>query len=212
MIKAILFDLDGTLADTERLGIQTAIQVCKEYGVELSVQEKLQFIGVTDREFYKSFFEKKGLNINVNEALSKHESLYEKELEQEYRLFAGVPEMLKELSEKGYKLALVSGSTRKQIDLVFRDVLPLKIFDSIVCCDDKVLSKPHPEGYFRALEHLKISARDGVAVEESVVGIEAAHAAGLSVVGIKNLGDQDISNADYQVNDVNELWQKLKII
>lgn len=210
MIQAILFDLDGTLADTEGLGIQTAISVCKEYGVELNPAEKSKFIGITDREFYRTFFEKRELDLSVDEALKKHEEIYDQKLQDKYWLFDGVPEMLKELNEKGYKLALVSGSTRNQIEVVFKNTSLLGVFNCIVSCNDVSLSKPNPEGYILAMKKLNINPQNCVAVEESTTGIQSAISAGLKVVGIENLGGQDISMSDIIVRDINELHNKLK--
>lgn len=209
MIRAVLFDLDGTLVDTEDLGVDTAILVCKEYGINLTKEEKSNFIGITDMEFYKRFFEKKQLSLDVNQALSKHEKIYEEELSKTDRFFEGVPELLHNLNKSGYKLGLITGATRRQVDIIFKDISLLALFETIVTADDVKKSKPDPEGYLLGMKKLNVTPIESIVIEESKMGIQAGISAGVKVIGIKNLGGQDISQATFQVKDIKELSEKL---
>ena len=118
MIKAILFDMDGLLVDTERLGIRVAVQVCKDLGIDLDLEEQRNFIGVTDEKFYQELFKKRGLNHDIVSVLKRHFGTYEKLLTTELKAFEAAHTLPKIVKAKGYKLALVSGSTKNQIDVI----------------------------------------------------------------------------------------------
>ena len=184
MTQAILFDLDGLLVDTETLGIQVAIQVCKELGIELTQDEQKSFIGVTDEKFYQELFRRRKLDFDVGKILAKHFTIYEKLLKTILTPFQGASELPKILKNFGFKIGLVSGSTRNQILIILNDLEVVKFFDVIVSCEDITQSKPNPEGYLTAAHELQISPEDCLVLEDAETGVIAGKKAGMRVIGV----------------------------
>ena len=89
MIRAVLFDMDGLLVDTENLDIGVASDICKALGLNLTIREKHSSIGVTRRKFYEDLFRKRKVEIEIDEILKKHSKVYEELLEIELRHFSG---------------------------------------------------------------------------------------------------------------------------
>src|ERR1035438_8510805 len=147
MIKAVLFDMDGLLADTETLAMSVAVKICRGLDFELTSREQKSFIGVTDEKFYRELFLKKGLKLDLDKILKQHFEIYDKLLENNFRPFPGADILPKQLKEQGYKLALVSGSTEKQIDIILGQLGTKGYFDTIISANQITHSKPNPEGF-----------------------------------------------------------------
>ncbi|MBI2410401.1 MAG: HAD family phosphatase [Candidatus Kerfeldbacteria bacterium] len=210
MTQAILFDLDGLLVDTETLGIQVAIQVCKELSIELTHDEQKSFIGVTDEKFYRELFKKRTLDFNVGEILAKHFNIYDNLLKTSLTPFRGADELPEILKNFGFKIGLVSGSTRNQILIILNELEVVKFFDVIVSCEDITQSKPNPEGYLIAADELQLSPKNCLVLEDAETGVIAGKKAGMRVIGVKNKGDQNLSFADITVDELQELVHKDK--
>ncbi len=210
MKQAILFDLDGLLVDTETPGIKVAIQICKELGIELTLDEQKSFIGVTDEKFYLELFRKRTLNFDVGEILAKHFNVYEKLLKTTLTPFQGAGELPEILKNFGFKIGLVSGSTRNQILIILNELEVIKFFDIIVSCEDITQSKPNPEGYLTAADKLQVSPANCLVLEDAETGVLAGKKAGMRVIGVKNNGDQNLSLADITVDELQELVHKDK--
>lgn len=212
-IKAVLFDCDGLLVDSETLGMNVANQVCSEFDIALEDGELKTFIGVTDEKWYRDLVTKKELYIDVGPLLARQFELYEAQLPT-VKAFPGAKAVPLQLREANYPIALVSGSTRAQIGIVLKSLESEDVFDVIVACEDVGdRSKPDPYGYELALQRLnksraaddQIKPEEVLVLEDAVSGIRAALAAGMGVIGVKNAGMQDLSEATNAVNTLKDL-------
>lgn len=211
MIKAVLFDMDGLLVDTEPLGIRVAFAVCKDLGIDLKLEEQRSFIGATDEKFYRELFKKRGLHHDVVSVLTKHFEIYEKLLKTELKAFEAAHILPKNLKAKGYKLGLVSGSTKNQINIILEQLKIKDNFDIILSCDDIAKSKPDPQGYLFAAKKLATEPSECLVFEDSQVGILSAKNAGMKVVGVVNSGGQDLSLADFVVENLSTVETNLEM-
>lgn len=212
MKKAILFDLDGLIVDSETLGIEVAMQVCGQLGIALTPLEQRAFIGVTDEKFYRELFVERGVSFDVKEIVQKHFAIYENLLAIDCKSFLGASSLPKVLKSLGYKLAVVSGSTRHQIDIVLQSLDITNCFDVIVSCDDIATSKPSPEGYLTAAKMLDIHPEDCVVLEDAESGIKAGKQAGMRVIGVMNAGMQSLAGSDIEVNNLRQIEDDLTVI
>lgn len=232
-IKAVFFDCDGLLVDSETLGMNVAAQVCAEFAITISVAELQTFIGITDEKWYRELVARKGLSLDHQQLLRRHFELYERELPN-VKPFPGAIELPRELTQANIPIALVSGSTRAQIDIVLQSLGLTGMFKVIVSFEDiGDHSKPDPYGYELALERLnemrrtatsaplvgqpsmsvalpasldsQIQPSEVLVLEDATSGIKAAMAAGMKVIGVKNTGVQDISEATSCVDTLEEL-------
>lgn len=205
IFKAVLFDLDGSLVDTETTGGEVIKKVLSEFSIEITQKETEHGIGITARKFYEDLLESKGIKNRTDEILQRHMELYEESLKKDLKPFNGSTILPKQLKSLGYKLAIVSGSTRSQIEIVLNQIGIRQYFDLIVSCDDISKSKPDPEGYLIAARLLNLSPSECLVIEDSTSGIKAGKAAGMKVIGVENLGKQDLSLADFIVKDLTEV-------
>lgn len=209
MIKAALFDMDGLLVDTETRGIDVAINVCKKLGFELTEGEKQSFIGVTDEKFYQELLEKRRLELNVKEILHRHFEEYDNVLREGVGAFPGATSLPLLLKQNEMLLALVSGSTREEINIVLQQLQIKNCFDVIVSADDITKSKPDPQGYARAMKKLRVEPHECVVLEDATTGVKAGKGAGAKVIGVVNNGGQDLVLADRTVKNLTAVTMEL---
>jgi len=189
--QAVLFDMDGTLVDTEGLWLQAVREVAGALGVTLTGDDTPHVLGRTVEDVTAHLrtlapVSPPGLPHHLTEAFAGH-------LRQGFRVVPGARELLGELSAAPVPTALVSASPRSIVDLV----LPRlgHRFDEVVADGDTPRGKPYPDPYLEAAERLGVDPRRCVAVEDSPTGIAAATAAGCRVtvvdsqVGLPKLRD-----------------------
>lgn len=205
--RGILTDMDGLLADSEALGIRVAVEVCRELGLgELSEEEQRSFIGITDEEFYRRLFKARGQeDLNVVSALERHFQIYERSLA-EVPPFPDEVNFLKRAYSLGIPIALVSGSTRYQIEIILNalglsEAIP---GESRVACEDYEHGKPSPEGYVKGAQSLDLEPQRCVVLEDATSGIRAGKAAGAFVIAVARELPQDTSAADILVPSLAE--------
>jgi len=212
-IKAVFFDCDGLLVDSEPLGINIARQTCAEFGIPITETELQACIGISDRKWYSDLLEKHHSSLNIEAILARHLELNLAQLDK-VQPFAGAKELPRQLKNLDYPIALVSGSTRAQIDVILKTLGLEGLFDIIITSEDVgKRSKPDPYGYQLALEKLnesraeddKIKPEEVLVLEDAVSGIRAGLAANMKVIGVKNAGIQDISAATNTVDSLDKL-------
>ena len=209
MIKAVLFDMDGLLVDTEPLNVAVVTKVCGELGINLTSEEKHYCAsGITNKKFYTELFNNRNLKFELNEILNKTFQTYDELLKTETKSFSGAINLPKLLSEK-YKLGLVSGSTKNQVNIVLSKLDIENLFKVVVTADDIISSKPNPEGYLLAANKLNISSQECLVLEDGEQGVKAAKSAGMKVIGVINNSEQNLSLADLVVKDLTEVNQDL---
>jgi beta-phosphoglucomutase len=185
--KAILFDLDGTLIDSERAFGELFQAVCLEYGIAFSVDNYFQYlagkrwereIDVLHLEFPSAPF----LEIIARaekEAGSPGFSF-------RFQLSPGTLELLNEISESGIPIGIVTNSTRETVDLILSRFRIGKYFSFLTTYHDTIHKKPHPEPYLFACEKLGLDPSEVLVFEDSDNGILSALSAGTNVIAIRH--------------------------
>ncbi|WP_141550317.1 HAD family hydrolase [Bacillus cereus] len=176
-MKAIIFDFDGLIVDTETIWFHSFREAVREYGGELPLEEFAKCIGTTDDVLYTY------LNEQLKEKFNKH-ALKEKMKIPEAR--DGVKEYLAEAKEMGLKIALASSSSREWIIPFLEELQIRDYFEVIKTREDVVKVKPDPALYQVAIEDLGIDPSEAVVFEDSLNGLRAAIAAGLTCVVVPN--------------------------
>lgn len=180
---AVLWDMDGTIVDTESHWTAAAEEILRSHGVEPGPKDLAPLIGMalTDGAV---LMQELGAESSVTE-------LVERQLELAMRNTAlaglswrpGAVEMLAALRRDSIPLALVTMSYRTYADTIIA-TLPEGTFDVVVTGDDVERGKPFPEAYLRATELLGVTPSDCVAIEDSLIGLAAAGAAGAQTLGV----------------------------
>jgi beta-phosphoglucomutase len=183
--KAVLFDLDGVIADTMGLHYEAFRQAFAKYGVQVTPLEIFELEGMPSREVGKALVRRKGASLadeQVMKAVEDKREIYRSLAAKDARTFPDVPETLKMLRENGVRLALVTGSNLKTVTEVLKKTGLEGAFDAVVSGDDTPRGKPYPDPYLKGMERLGIPAPNCVVVENAPLGIEAAKAAGVGYV------------------------------
>ena len=181
-LKLIIFDLDGTLVDSEKVYHQGWVQVLKDYGHEANELELKAMRGrstVHNNQIIKGYL---GSDRLVQEARSLREEYYFTALKNgQVELLPGAMEIIETAKNQSLKLAVATSSYGERAIAMLEKFDLLKHFDFTVFGDEVVESKPSPEIYERALELANISAKHAIAIEDSTAGLESALAANLRV-------------------------------
>ena len=201
-LKAVIFDCDGILVNTEPLHYQAFQKVLVPLGLGHDYERYMEsYIGFDDRDAFLHAFKEAGRNIDALtlETLIKAKgNALAKQIEQGVPTFPGVVELIRKLEKHGLPMAVASGALRHEVLGFIRSLGLNGSFCAIVAADDVKKSKPDPETYLLALERLK-TAQDWtsldpgscIAIEDTPSGIVSAKAAGLLVIGVTNSFPED---------------------
>lgn len=222
MFKALIFDFDGVITDTEPVHMEAWQGVLEDFGISFDADEyRAHYLGRNDRDMLDIMGHLHGLHFDDAEKARLIERKTSALIELANRgmgIMPGVENFIREAKGK-YLLAIASGANRGEIDYILKKIKCTGIFDPIIASDSVTRGKPDPEGYIRAMEGLTerssemILPENILAIEDSPIGIAAAHAAGIKCLAIKNFFTAaDLSSADLVVStfdglDVGKLLQ-----
>ncbi|WP_235298726.1 HAD family hydrolase [Portibacter marinus] len=194
--KAILFDMDGTLVNTEPLHEEAWHQTLDPFNINLSEDWFNKYTGSTDRVLINDISKQYQIHLDVDELLEKKRNVFLKLAQTRSQVFGGVREGLERLS-KIYDLALVTSSSRKGAVCVLEAVDLSKFFKTTITFDDVEKHKPDPEPYLKAINYFGIMPQDCIAVEDSFSGSKSAKTAGCYTIGVLNSVEADkLESAD----------------
>ena len=204
MIKAVLFDLDGVLIETEYRNIMIKADICRRFGLKWD-DENLYTAAA--RPFKKTLpiMYPELTQRQLREIHDVYHSLAYTGLDYHRLRTSGAGMLLQALHNQGYKTAIVSLSGTEKINEVLAANHWEPFVDSFVSYDDVEKAKPDPDGYFIAMKKLGVTPDECVIIEDSQVGIEAARAAGcICICRKENRYPIEQSGADYYINDMLE--------
>ncbi|MDP9491949.1 MAG: HAD-IA family hydrolase [Actinomycetota bacterium] len=207
-IRALLFDFDGLIVDTETPSLASWQAVYREHGRELPLERWATIIGTTGPGFEPLEYLEELHGPIDREAVKTRRQEHELRLLEIEELRPGILEYLNEAERRGLKTAIVSSSSRKWVDRHLTRLERAEHFDEIVTADrDPERSKPRPTLYLEALECLGVAAGEAIAFEDSPNGVKAAKAAGIFTVGIPNsvTASLGLDAADLVVESLAEL-------
>lgn len=201
MLKAVIFDMDGVLVDSEPLHYEVnRITMQEQFGIDLAYEYYKQYIGSTVPYMWGKIIKDFSIEgYNATELFELSEVIKDRLLsEKGYPEVEGVVPFVKSISAK-YKLAVASSSALANIE---RNVTKLGIredFDVLVSGVNVANPKPAPDIFLKAAEQLGVKPEECIVVEDSCNGTRAARAAGMACIGYINpgSGEQDLSAADY---------------
>ena len=185
MLKAVIFDWDGTLADTQHAVVNSFQRSLREIGCEVSDEFIRRRIGIGARNTFKealSFhnitFDEKAIGGLVDNKIRLQLMNVE-----DVSLFDGAIELLSALNRKA-KLALASMNNRAVVNKLLRKNEVLVYFDVIITADEVHRPKPHPEIFLKCASELRCKSQECVVIEDSVFGVKAAKRAKMSCIAI----------------------------
>ncbi len=216
-LKALIFDCDGVLVDTEPLHYRAFQEVLGPLGLGFTFDHYLgRYIGFDDRDAFLEAFREGGRaldDVTLAELIRAKEKTLQGMIRQGIPSFPGVVTLVHELAAHQVPLAVASGALRQEVE-AFLDALGLaEYFPVIVAASDVNRSKPDPETYLKVLSRLQEmmpgeALKPGccIAIEDTPTGIQSAKEAGLFVIGVTNSFAADqLDAADHKVASLEEL-------
>lgn len=185
-MSAILFDMDGTLVDSEPLWLQAEIEIMQDVGCVWTAEDQLACLGGPRAKTERMMQEKSGNRMPDGYFGEQLDNLMEKKLASDLQIYDGALELVESCKAYGLKVGLVTASGFKLMRSVLRK-FPENLFDVVISGDDVVKSKPDPEAYLKAAKLLSVDITGSVVIEDSVTGVTAGLASGAQVIGIPHL-------------------------
>ncbi len=213
MIRAILFDMDGVLIDSEALMAKSGILALREFGVEARAEDFLPFVGRGEDKYIGGVAEKHGVRYDI--AMKDRAYDYYGELVgKEATVPADTLPTLQALHARGVKMAVCSSADRVKVQYNLRAIgADASLFCAIVTGSDVAKKKPAPDIYLKGAQLLGEQPESCLVVEDAPSGIQAAHAGGIRAVGIvSSFSAQELTQQakpEYLIGTLSELLQLL---
>jgi HAD superfamily hydrolase (TIGR01509 family) len=225
MLKAVIFDFDGVITDSEILHFRSFNDILAPYGVRIETDDYYRhYLGLSDRDFFHTLIDKGILRLaaeKVSGLIKQKKVVYENLAQSEGEIIEGVRPFLDHLAEHEVPMAVCSGALLPEIELILEQARLRHHFQTIVSADQVTRSKPDPEGFLLTLKRLNeqlypIAAAECVVFEDSHWGIEAANQAGMRTIAVTNsypadqlgMANQTVDRLDrLTVADLHQLCQ-----
>jgi HAD superfamily hydrolase (TIGR01509 family) len=211
--EGVLFDLDGTLVDSERENIESVVLAVRRHGAELSSEERQFIIGHSWNEIYEIIARNHSLPVTMTRLIA--EAVEEKRAlvaVSGHRALPGALALVERLARNGVsKLAVVTGSSTSEARDSIDGVGLTDFIAVLVAAEDYARGKPAPDPYATAIARLGVSADRSIAIEDATPGILSARAAGARVIAVRagNFAGYDLSPADVVVDTLDEVTDQL---
>lgn len=211
MLKAVIFDFDGIIVDTEPIHFRAFQSILEPLGLGYSWDEYLEkYIGFDDRDAFRDAFSSAGTVLDdkmLADLINRKAEFFERIVRQGVQPYPGVIDLVKALSGN-LPLGLCSGALRRDIMPILEQFGLQKAFDAIVTADDVQASKPDPESYILSIKRLtevfqpsNILPRECIAIEDTPAGILSAAGAGLQVLAVTNSYEKERLDGAIHITD-----------
>jgi HAD superfamily hydrolase (TIGR01509 family) len=207
MIRAIVFDFDGLILDTEEPVYRSWLEVYKAHGEELPFERWVQIVGSTTAAFHPQHHLEERLGRALSQDVLDERIGRRTELILAQQVLPGILQYIDDSRELGLKLGVASSSTRDWVAGHLERLGILGRFDCVRCRDDVANAKPAPDLYISVLDCLGVSPPDAFAIEDSPNGVIAAKQAGMRCVAIPNsiTAGLDLSHADLVLRSLSDV-------
>jgi HAD superfamily hydrolase (TIGR01509 family) len=216
MLKAVIFDFDGVITDSEILHLRAFNRSLIPFGVEITTKDYYkEYLGFSDFDCYKLLIEKGLLKIDerqIDDIIKEKSKIFEELTKTEGRTIEGVQEFLQMLEQNNIPMAICSGSLLVEIEVMLEESNLRHFFAEIVSAEQVKKGKPHPEGFLLAVQklnknyHPPITANECIVIEDSNWGLQAGKAAGMHTIAVTNSYDaEQLTIAEKIVARLNEL-------
>ena len=216
MFKAVIFDFDGVITDSEILHFRAFNQILIKYNIEISREDYYKkYLGLSDFDLFTLFVDQGKLSIDkaqIADLIQQKNIIFEKLAGTEAHIIDGVSDFLEMLSKNNITIAICSGALLSEIELILQDSNLRDFFETIVSAEQVSRGKPYPDGFLLTLEKLNqkrteaIEPKQCIVIEDSHWGLDAAGRANMHTIAITNSYDaEQLPSAEKIIGHLNEL-------
>ncbi|MDD4290124.1 MAG: HAD family phosphatase [Patescibacteria group bacterium] len=193
-LKAIIWDFDGTIADTQKMHAKTEVQTLKKYGIKISEHEITQrFAGVKLSVIFKTLFDENNITTGYLESRKIKWKMVDKIISKTAPKFMpGVKKLFRECKKQNIIMAIASSSIKSYLDRAINKMGIQKLFEVVVSGNDVRLGKPNPEIFIKTMKLLKISNKECIVIEDGNAGVIAAQKAKIKCIAVGDHIDKSI--------------------
>ena len=208
-MDAVIFDLDGLLADTEIISLKVYQELLKDFGIPFTEEiYSREYSGHREEENVQRFLDTYDLPWNFDQTLEKVYELEARILAKGVNLKKGAKNLLAFLQREGIPIALATSSVESRARMILDSNGILSLFDHLVFAKDVKRSKPYPDIFLKACSDLNVLPENCLVLEDTEAGIEAAYRAGIPVICIPDLK----MPAQFFLNKTEQVFQDLDAV
>jgi len=198
-LKAILFDMDGVLLDSEEYICQAGILMFKEKGYKVRPDDFLEFTGMGENRYLGGVAEKNGIPFELEKDKARTYEIYAEIVAGKLEPFEGVVEFIEKCRSRGLKLAVASSADPPKVKVNLEEIgVPASTFGSVVTGLDIEHKKPAPDIFLKAAANLGVDASNCLVIEDAISGVAAGKAAGSKVLALTtSFSAEELSGADW---------------
>ncbi len=188
MIKAVIFDMDGLMIDSERVTFEGYQHEMAKINLTISRDFYIRLLGQPIKGIYQRFYDEYGSDFPIDDVIKRVHAYMANRFETEgVPLKDGLITLLQYLKDHNYKTIVATSSNRNRVDTILESAKLTQYFDDSICGDEVTKGKPNPEVFLKSCEKLGVRTDEAIVLEDSEAGIQAAHSAQIKVLCIPDM-------------------------
>lgn len=204
MIKAVIFDMDGLMINSERVTFECYQKVLEKMNLTMSEEFYKTLLGKTLKSAYQLMFNEYGKDFPVDDVIVDVHAMMNNIFENEgVPVKKGLIELLTYLKDNNYKTIVATSSDRERVNHILDLAHLFQYFDDSICGDEVAKGKPNPEVFLTACQKLGVQPHEALVLEDSEAGIQAAHSGNIPVICIPDMKypEAKYANMTYKILD-----------
>lgn len=188
MIKAIIFDMDGLMIDSERVTFECYQERLKDMNLTMDAEFYKTLLGKPIKGIYQRFYDVYGNDFPIENVIQDVHQLMAERFETEgVPVKKGLVELLHYLKDNNYKTIVATSSNRDRVDKILAQAKITEFFDDSICGDEVTKGKPNPEVFLKSCQKLGVNVDEAIVLEDSEAGIQASYDANIKVICIPDM-------------------------
>lgn len=188
MIKAIIFDMDGLMIDSERVTFECYQERLKDMNLTMDEEFYKTLLGKPIKGIYQRFYDVYGNDFPIENMIQDVHQLMAERFETEgVPVKKGLVELLHYLKDNNYKTIVATSSNRDRVDKILAQAKITEFFDDSICGDEVTKGKPNPEVFLKSCQKLGVNVDEAIVLEDSEAGIQASYDANIKVICIPDM-------------------------